>query len=130
MLCVVTVFILSNIESNKSKCCPAPPGKPAPLHENILNTPVVSSIHLGSIIIFAICVIHRPLIFICLQIYRFRRAHTTILKLTRTQNTATQLRSAERVDGERGAVLDAACDEILRQAGTGVRIVHTYETRV
>ena len=36
MCCVVTVFTLSNIESNKSKCCPAPTGAWVPANARTL----------------------------------------------------------------------------------------------
>ena len=71
MCCVVTVFTLSNVESNKSKCYPALPGAWVPAnagtraeplyiyiyYKNISRTLAVISKNLGSILIFASCVV-------------------------------------------------------------------------
>ena len=40
MCCVVTVFILSNIELNKSKCCPALPGAQVPANADTHAEPL------------------------------------------------------------------------------------------
>ena len=44
MCCVVTVFPLSNIESNKSKCCPALPGAWMPANAGTHAEPVYPGI--------------------------------------------------------------------------------------
>ena len=74
VLCGNGFYTLSNIERNKSKCCPALPGALdecrrmlAGTHAELLKhyqvsritTSGVSSTNLGSILIFASCVIHR-----------------------------------------------------------------------